>query len=1724
MDRLIKSLVIGVLLTTSLALSAQPVVTITPQNVAVDPGQEFSVDVVVSNFNDILSMQFPILWDPGVLEFLEVTNINSDAVPGLGPNLFGFVPSKPGKLTFSWFDNNLAGISVPDGTVIFSLKFRALVDGATPVEIKDDPDLTIEVIDSNEDELGMTTQESTVTVGDGGGAGSGTFRMSLTDHDVLVGEEVCISLNVDNFTDLTALQFSLSYDTNLLQYKESRNVNTQVSGLDGGALSRPSPGILVFDWSDVSANSLNNGAILLDICFDAVGSGTTNVRFTNNPVAIEATQQTGGGSQNLNFETDNSILNITEENVGGNGFELILGSAAVEPGASVCLPIRVGDFQDILGLQFSISYDANLLQFTEAVNFNSAVSGLDANALANPAPGSIRFSWNDISFTGADLPDGDVLFELCFTTVASGTATVAFSNSPLTIEVTQKVGSDGEQIIDSNTQNGTVTIQGDTGGGSSGPGFTGFGLYLEDVNVQSGESFCVPVKVQDFTDILGMQFSMAYDPNVLELTDITGFGLNGLSAGSIGNVSPGVITVSWFDPNVEGQTLADGSILFELCFVATGSNGAATPISFTDTPTPAEFIQVNGSNEQIIDHNFRDGTVQIGEGSGGGPPFEGFGLIIGDQMVESGVSFCVPITVQDFQEILGMQFSISYNPNHLEFQSAQNFGLDGLNAGGVGDISPGVLTVSWYDPNVTGQTLPDGAVLMELCFLARAPNGTTSVISLSNSPTPIEFVQNQNGNEETIDYNSKSGTITIDVGGALTIDSPASITNVSCFGESSGAVNISVQGGSGSYSYLWSYQNVNTEDLVNIPAGTYTVTVTDNGTNETVTETFDVSEPPAPLSADIQVQNTDCGAQAGQSNGAITLDISGGTPQYNIDWSGSLPDDLTEQTGLAAGQYAFTVTDARGCTFNSGPVEVEEEGVVESTLSPTYIAPSAPGAVDLTVDSGDGPFSYQWSGPDNFSAADEDISGLTQTGRYCVTITDANGCESVSCIEMYEVLRFATVEITNSCAGDNNGSIVVDVAGGRTPLSYSWSTGGSNTATLGNLGPGNYSLTVTDDKGDVVSGTFEVSELSALTIDASIDPVTGEMNNNNGAVSLSVSGGRPGYTITWDSGATGTQINNLSTGQYCVTVTDANGCSAEECFDVNFQAIPLSFDAQTTATSCAGESDGRLTINIEGGNDPYVVVFEDGPEVNSNNGLVNRADLPGGNIRFTVRDENGTTIQGEATIPEPDPIQIAEAIVVHDTEAAGCTGSIRLSLTGGTPDYSVIWNSPNTGSQIINLCAGPFIPTVADANGCTRTFDPIEVTSFAIRGDVTNATCPNEANGAIALNVSGGSTPYSYRWANAAGEVISTDAELNDALPGQYSVTVSESSGNNLVREFTVGASSNLSVGVEVVSDFNGFGVSCPDAADGVLRAEGANGLGAYMYEWVRDGEMVGVDAMLSDAVAGQYEVTAIDESGCVVSTQITLQAPPDVVISPNISQISCHGDRDGAIEVRAAGGAGSTFYDFKWNTGDNGSEIRNLRAGTYTVTVTDDFECRTVRSFELQEPEPLQVIVETKPANDGCNGSARAIVTGGTRPYFYTWNSSQTDSIINNLCPDTYFVEVEDSRGCKPDSQVRTSGLVSDRRFACMEASKVLTLNDDGDNELFEINCIEEFPENQLEVYNRWGQIVFEAENYDNTWRGTDARGERLPEGPYYFVLQYMDGNGESQQLKGSLTVLRDD
>ncbi|MEY2904993.1 MAG: hypothetical protein RJA52_1009, partial [Bacteroidota bacterium] len=358
--------------------------------------------------------------------------------------------------------------------------------------------------------------------------------------------------------------------------------------------------------------------------------------------------------------------------------------------------------------------------------------------------------------------------------------------------------------------------------------------------------------------------------------------------------------------------------------------------------------------------------------------------------------------------------------------------------------------------------------------------------------------------------------------------------------------------------------------------------------------------------------------------------------------------------------------------------------------------------------------------------------------------------------------------------------------------------------------------------------------------------------------------------------------------------------------------------------------------------------------------------------------------------------------------------------------------------------------------------------------------------------------------------------------PGDYSVDVVDAGGSRIVLNFVIDFESNLAAEVTINSDFNGFAVRCVDSDDGVVSVAGMDGAGEFTYEWIFQDSTVSTNASLGNAKAGLYEVIVTDLMGCSVSEIIEMTSPLPITIEAEVQDADCFDQPSGEIFANARGGVPA--FRYRWNTSAVGARLENVRAGIYNVTVTDGNECQSSAEFEIGDPDAIEVSVETTPATDGCNGTVEAIVIGGTEPYNYVWTgiTGQNSAIIADLCPGSYEVFVTDALGCVA-TLGEFIGRVADRRFPCNESSALLTPNGDGFNELFIINCVEEIPENTLEVFNRWGQLVFRTLNYDNTWQGTNVQGEILPEGAYYFVLDYEDMDGNPQQIKGSFAIVRD-
>jgi gliding motility-associated-like protein len=1750
-------------------------VTFIASDETVASGGTVCVDVSVENFTNIVSMQYSINYDATVLEFDQSQGIN---LPGLTASNIANPTS--GNITLSWLANDpIGGETVADGTVIFQLCFTAIGNGGTssnisfsgmpvPVEVTNDQGIITPVFDNG-----------TVTVSGGGGGNSLTFIAS--DETAAQGATVCVDVSVQNFTDIVSMQYSINYDPAVLEFDEATGIT--LPGLTASNIANPTSGNITLSWlanDPVAGETVPNGTVIFQLCFTAIGnSGTSsNITFSGNPVPIEVTNDLGI----ITPVFDNGSVTISGGGGGGNDLMFTASDETSGPGDQVCVDVSVQNFTDIVSMQYSINFDPAVLEFDEATGFN--LPGLTAASFGNPSAGNISLSWlaND-PVAGQSIANGTVIFQLCFTVVGSAgdVSDITFSGTPVPVEVTDV---DGE--ITPVFGNGSVTIENIIGPND-------FAVILDDISVESGDSFCIQMSVQNFSEMVSMQFSINYPSNLLSFTGPQNFNLPGLTASNIGNPggpTSGNITFSWLaDDVVNGQTLPDSTVIVELCFQAIGPNCSTANVVFSGTPTPIEVTDVNGN----VQFNWNGSTVLICDAAP-------LALRASDEVVAPGGSACVSVRAIDgFLNIVSMQYSFSYNPTIVEFTGVQNINLSNMTAADVTNPMPGQITVDWTSPSPAGTTVPDNTQLFDLCFNAIGANGQVSQVKFTDTPLPIQ-IMNQNS---SVPFMGDDGSITINAN-----CSPIKINGTtanSCANSATGSIDITVTGGDDNYTYLWS-NNETTEDITGLSAGTYTVTVTSCGMQEslsftvgsfpainvnpivvdvacfgdttgavfltvqgagpfsyswsgpgpiatpmsqnisnliagiyTVTVTdgnscirvldVDVDQPASALTANlVSVTPVSC---PGENDGAIQVEVMGGTGPYTYLWTPGLPD-TNNPTGVASGTYDLQIVDANSCTFSINDIEVAApQGLSVNLVNLVNETGSGGnGAIDINVTGGTGAYDYFWTGPGG-PYITQDLNNLI-AGTYNLTVTDDNGCTATFSVEVIKPLFIDIDQVTQPCGGQGDGAISVTVSGGNPPFAYFWTgpacAGGPFfTEDISGLCGGTYSLTVTDFSGTQASVQVTLVEPSQPLEIASatvIDPTA--PNNCNGAVVLnSIAGGTPPYTFFWSNTATTSSITNLCSATYSVTVTDANGCQVTATYEVEFVALPLILDFNGSQNaSCFGEDDGVWTIMVEGGLGPFTFTYSDGTVIPSLDGEVVRNDLPAGSYSCTITDSANPVqeLTVNRTINQPTELVITNMQVFPATGTMD-NGAVNITLLGGTPSFAYQWSNASEVQDPTGLTDDCYDLTVVDANNCVYVFDDICVPRFQIVDEViTDNFCESDSDGSIAISVEGGiNEPLTYTWVGPDGQpLMNVDSnEVQDLPSGVYTVYVTDALGVTTVAQILeVGFDSQVVAEAEATSDYSGFSVSCPDATDGAAAVTVLSGESPFNYQWLNGlGNQPEVDGL----APGLYQVVVTDGLGCRDTAQVTLSAPASIAFEPEITPVSCDGAGDGRIALKLFGGVGEV--KLFWN--DPRSQKTNpaifLEGGVYTVTLTDGNGCDQVASFEVPEPEPLSVEISASPDDGTENGVLTAIAEGGTAPYTYLWNTGRpgdNTDIIAGLPTGEYAVLVTDANDCT----VTATGFVANSSIDCLEFRNVITPDGDGLNEYFQINCLNLYLQNNLKIFNRWGQLVFEIDNYANDWAGVNRLGEDLPDGAYFFVFEYTDETGELQQMKGHITIIR--
>lgn len=834
---------------------------------------------------------------------------------------------------------------------------------------------------------------------------------------------------------------------------------------------------------------------------------------------------------------------------------------------------------------------------------------------------------------------------------------------------------------------------------------------------------------------------------------------------------------------------------------------------------------------------------------------------------------------------------------------------------------------------------------------------------------------------------------------AVTINAPAQLTavssniqNVKCFGLSTGSASINAAGGTGALTYQWSPTGGSAATASNIPAGAYTVAVTDANACTKVVN-LNITQPAAALQSLTNSTATSCG----NNNGIAGVTPSGGTTPYTYSWSNAAV--TSNISALTSGNYTVTITDANLCTlvknFNISASTAPVPAVAYTQQTVSCFGGSN-GNATVNVAGGVAPYSYQWSGG---LGTGNNKNNLT-AGNYNVTVTDAANCTATIPITINAPVQLTALasNIQNvKCFGLSTGSAAINAAGGTGTLTYQWSPAGGNTSTANNLIAGAYTVTVTDANACTKVVNLNITQ-PAAALAALANATTTTCGNTNGTTAVAASGGTAPYVYLWSNSSTNANLSSLLPGSYTVTVTDANLCVKVQTVNVGNSSAPVISNPIVQNLNCAGVSTGSVGITVNGGTSPYTYAWTS--NVSTSNSAAN---LPVGNYTVTVTDNLGCTVSSSYQVTSPAAISFQNSAVTHVNCFGQNTGAITTNTTGGTGTISYQWSVGGTGTSVANLIAGAYTVTATDQNGCskTQTFNVTQpVSALSAQLNTINTSC-GLINGSVTPTVIGGTAPYTYVWSNAA-----TSATLSNVVSGTYTVTVTDAKGCINTKSTSVAPSSAPVINNPVVQNLNCSGVS-----NGSIGITITGGVSPYSYQWTNN---VSTTNSATSLPAGNYSVTITDNANCTVTSAYLVTSPVAIaVVLNNKTNVDCFGNNTGSIDVTASGGTGTLNY--LWSNALTTPVISSLANGIYTVSVTDQNGCKKTQSYSITQPASAlsNQINKTATSCGLTNGTAQAIPAGGTTPYKYLWSSGANTAIINALASGSYSVTVSDDNGC---------------------------------------------------------------------------------------------------------------
>ncbi len=948
-------------------------------------------------------------------------------------------------------------------------------------------------------------------------------------------------------------------------------------------------------------------------------------------------------------------------------------------------------------------------------------------------------------------------------------------------------------------------------------------------------------------------------------------------------------------------------------------------------------------------------------------------IIFPDTIAPPGTQICVPIKVQNFQNLVTANFTLQFDPTVLQYVNVQApFPTTFFNpANNLNEVftAQGKLGFVFFRTNGAPISIPNDGTIIQVCFNVIGPLNSCSPLTVTNDPSAV-------GAETASSFVG----MTIDTGSVCIKFFPLTlhdtIINPTCTGTAT--LQVTASGGNDPYDVTWGLLGGGPTTLGTIATegGMYTATLPVNGQYRVcvqdsagigtlVCDTITMSVPV--LGVNLGFQDPKCN---GDSSGTVTANVllnSVPVPNpsaFTYDWApaGLTIQGVPVQTGMPAGTYTVTVTNpATGCFL-----------VAQGTMgSPSPISPqiktttpaSCSGVEDGTISyiaEGGTPFvpnntyDYTWSYSESGAAGTfneflkTNDNPLVITGRPCgsyqVTITDANGCTFTDAMQI-ACTRTVSIDLVanpgTSCAGGSDGSISIVVT--ATPpfpnptYAFIWTCPGLETSTattsmLSQLPAGKCGLTVIENSGCVDTATFMVTSPTKLVLDTVALKNPTCLLPCSGSISVSVTGGTPvngNYAMTWTAPLpSGLNINTqsaLCSGTYTVVAEDFKLCKDSLKFTLALPPAPVISSITPTPVKCG--NDGALEAVSSAPGATFTWQILDSVAIISN--TAKATNLNGGQYVVTLKDAERLYHDGYRPPPAGMvPLMIDTATLNIPKCFGDANGSIIPTVTGGQPAYKFVEHYASQHQPALNLVkAGMYTLTVTDQKGCTdtETFDlknpPAVVASYT---NAIPATCSDSCDGGVSIDVKysdGSIGTFIYKWSDGGP----ADSVRTGLCPGNYTVTVTATL-NSCFRIVDVIIGSPLPIETTKLDTVT---VTCNGGDDGGASIAVKGGTSPYKFKWSTGA----LTATVSNLTAGLYAVTVTDIKGCtkVFSIGVTEPAPIVVQVDLNLTSLpKCFGNADGTVAVTATGG-NPGGYTYQWK--DEGTPPQILHPPTPWTT-----------------------------------------------------------------------------------------------------------------------------------------------------------------------------------------------